>query len=176
VGEEGTVDDQEGRVQQADEALLDRLRAAAGRFDPVPADALLSARAALAHLRLDAELAELVLDSAVADRELAGVRSEAPAARQLTFNAGGLEVEVEILDEGDRWRLVGQCLPSGAVNVTVRYHTRERSAPRSAGATEATTDELGRFSAEVPSGPFSLRCAWPGTGMAVETSWVDPRS
>jgi hypothetical protein len=173
------VDDrghEQQRDQQAEDALLERLRAAARRFDPVPEDAVLSARASMAHLRLDAELAELVLDSAEHDRELVGVRSEAASARQLTFNAGGFEVEVEIVDEGDRCRIVGQCLPSGAVTVTVRCHARDRSGPRSANATEATTDELGRFTAEVPPVPFSLRCVWPGTGMAVETSWVDPRT
>jgi hypothetical protein len=172
------VDDRghEQRDQQADDALLARLRAAARRFEPVPEEVVLSARATMAHLRLDAELAELVLDSAEQDRELAGVRSDAASARQLTFNAGGLEVEVEILDEGDRCRLVGQCLPTGAVSVTVTYQARDRSGARSAIATEATADELGRFTAEVPPGPFSLRCDWPGTGMAVETSWVDPRT
>jgi hypothetical protein len=172
VDEETTVDDELQRDQQAHEDLLARLRAAAARFDPVPDEAVLAARSQLAHRRLDAELAELVFDSADDVHELAGVRAETRAARQLTFHAGELQIELEILVEGDRRRLVGQCLPSTTVALMVRR--RDPSAPSTnAVAAETTTDDLGRFTIEVPAGPVSLRCVWPGTGLAVETTWVE---
>ncbi|MFA9431096.1 hypothetical protein [Egicoccus sp. AB-alg2] len=147
--------------EAADEALLAELRRVARSLDPVPADAVLAARSALAHLRLDAELAELVHDSETAP-EPVGVRGQG-TSRQLSFQAGIVEIDLEILVEGERRRLVGQCVPATALEITVRQPQGERS---------TVTDDLGRFVVEVPPGPVSLRCAWPHTEQVIETAWV----
>jgi hypothetical protein len=159
--------------EQAHEDLLGRLRAATNRFDPVPEAALLGARSKLAHLRLDAELAELIFDSADVARELASVRAETRSARQLAFDAGELQIELEIVDQGDRRLLVGQCLPATSLTVSVRRQDDAQPGSRRVTTTRFTTDDLGRFTAEVPPGLLSLRCEWPGTGLVAETPWVD---
>lgn len=83
-----------------------RLRTLAGEADPVPEDVLTAARAALALRALDAELAELVADSAV-DR-LVGVRGGGDEPRLLTWEAGELGVEVQVTSTRDGVELRGQ--------------------------------------------------------------------
>src|SRR5262245_45371457 len=53
-----------------DEELLTALREVAGRADPAPDEVILAARSAIAYRRMDAELAELLYDSAVEDDHL----------------------------------------------------------------------------------------------------------
>jgi hypothetical protein len=163
LSEEGDVDDDLTRDQQADEALLAHLRALAAAADPVPEEALLAARSAFAYLRMDAELAELTYDSAVDEDQLVGVRSATGTTRQLTFQAGVAQLEIEISPAGTERRLVGQCLPATAVDVTVRQPAVQRA---------TTTDDLGRFVLEVTPGPVSLRCSWPHAAQVIETAWV----
>lgn len=156
--------------QQEDDHLLAQLRALAAALDPVPADALFAARSQLAYRRLDADLAELTFDSALAP-EPAGVRSGVETARRLSFEAGSTQVEVEILLEGDRRRLVGQCVPATEVSLTVRC-LLSASPIGEVVTKQVTTDDLGRFSVDVPAGAVSLRCVWTHTELAVETAWV----
>lgn len=143
----------------ADDELMNVLRTAAQRVDPVPEDVTLRARSAIAYRRIDAELGHLTADS------LAGagaMRSESATERLLTFAADDLEVEVEVTNEGDRRRLVGQLIPTARARISIRH----------ADVTDdITTDELGRFRAVVGAGPVSLRATWPD-GRAVETQWV----
>jgi hypothetical protein len=161
----------------ADAQLLDELRRVASAVDPVPDDAVLAARSALAYLRLDAALADLVHDSEDDhDLSVVGFRSAGTTARQLAFQSGPREIELEVIEAGDRRRLIGQCIPAGTVEVTTRI----------AGGEHRTTvsDDLGRFSVELPKGLVSLRCVWPatdpntdiGTGTddvgVIETGWV----
>lgn len=154
-----------------DERLLGRLRAAAAHLDPVPDDAVLAARSMLAHLRLDAELAELVFDSEV-DRPLVGLRSHTPAARHVTFDAGSAQIDVEVVQEGARRRLVGQCVPATEVALTVYRQDDPGSGSSRVTWAETATDELGRFVVEVPAGPVSLRCVWADGALTAETAWV----
>jgi hypothetical protein len=148
--------------RSADDRVLARLRELGATADPVPASALLAARSALAYLRMDAELAELVHDSSE-DRELVGVRGAADDPRLLSFHSGVAQVELEVVTEGSRRRLIGQCLPATVLTVTVRQPAVELT---------TTTDDLGRFTMEVPAAPVSLRCIWPLTDQVIETSWV----
>lgn len=157
------MDDDLTRDQQADEALLAHLRALATIVDPVPEEAVLAARSAFAYLRMDAELAELTYDSSAEDKALAGVRSATGTTRQLTFEAGVAQLEIEITATGTTRRLVGQCLPATALDVTVRQPDAEQV---------TTTDDLGRFVVEVSPGPVSLRCSWPHAAQVIETAWV----
>ena len=148
-----------------DDALMERLRHLAMRFDPVPAEARTAARASfgwrLTDLdRADAELAQLVYDSAVDDQLLSGVRSGG-GARQLTFEAAGLTVEVEV---GAGRTMVGQLVPPRAARLEVRHP---------GGAVAVDADERGCFTVpSLPRGPVSLRCpAATGEG-ATTTEWV----
>lgn len=137
-----------------------RLRKVANRVDPVPPAVAAAARAAFSWRTVDAELAELTYDSRVDDRALAGVRGG--GLRQLTFEAPGLSVEVEVDDAATR-RLVGQLVPAQAGTVELRH---------AAGSLTLAVDELGRFAAaELPTGPLSLRCTTGGSS-PIETQWV----
>lgn len=169
-------DDEQRRTpaeqEQLDEALLTRLRAAAERLDPVPPEAVLAARSMLAHLRLDAELAELTFDSH-ADRPLVGLRSEASTARQVSFEAGVAQIELEIVEEGEHRRLVGQCVPATEVALTVHRWGDDGSVAGRVVWSETTTDDLGRFVVEVPAGLVSLRFVWAFGALVAETAWLD---
>jgi hypothetical protein len=111
---------------------------------------------------VDDELAALVYDS-MADAELlSNVRSGGRHARQLTFEAPDIMLEIEV---SSGRRLVGQVVsPQTAV---VELHHRN-------GVTPVTTDELGCFHVRaMPDGPVSFRCC-PSRSEAhsVATSWI----
>ena len=103
-------------MSASDDDLLELVGRALRAADPVPDRVLDGARAAWTWRTIDEELAELVFDSAA---ELTGVRSE-DTARQLTFRAPGMEIEVMVTDEATR-RIVGQLVPPG--------RSRSRSSP-----------------------------------------------
>jgi hypothetical protein len=151
---------------QGDDGLLRDLGELVRRVDPVPPDVTLSARSALALRRLDADLAELLYDSALDADALAGVRSATTASRLLTFEASGVTVEVEVAAEGERRRLVGQIVPPGEARLIIRQTSGER---------ETSADALGRFAAEdVAAGPVSIRleAVVEGRTIVVETGWI----
>lgn len=146
----------------SDDQLMAELGAALDAMDPVPSAVTEFAKAAFAWRTIDAELAELVFDSE--GEQLAGVRSGA-GARQMTFRAPGVEIEVVVMSEGAR-RLVGQLVPPQAATVELRYRDEVRS---------AKCDSLGRFTfQDVPVGPISIRCSIDdGDGnMVVQTDWM----
>jgi hypothetical protein len=140
-----------------DERLLALLGAGLAAADPIPEWVSRGAAESVTWARIDAELAELVFDSAVED--LAGVRSEA-GARLLSFRAPEIEVEVTV-EEGVR-RLIGQVVPPQELDI-------ELVGPAIAVTTR--TDPLGRFTFDqVPEGPLSLRCLT--VGGVVQTQWM----
>jgi hypothetical protein len=142
-----------------DEQLLVELRAALDGADPIPERVRAAARDAFAWRTIDAELAALSYDSLLDDKELAGVRSGADAARMLTFEAADLTVEIEV----ERGRLIGQLVPPQPGEVEVRH---------AGGSLTVQADEVGRFVAEpVPRGPFSLRCR-TAAAIAIVTDWI----
>jgi hypothetical protein len=113
-----------------------RLRAIVGRMDGVPPGVDEAARAAFGWRTLDADLAELMRDSADETVE-AGVRGPG-GARQLSFESPALAIELDVVATGPRVRRVeGQLLPPGAARVTVE---RPGEDPVSVQA-----DDLGRF-------------------------------
>ncbi|MEV4056036.1 hypothetical protein AB0J55_32920 [Amycolatopsis sp. NPDC049688] len=77
-----------------DDELMDVLRAAAGRADPVPDLVLRQARAALTTRDLDAELAELAFDSDLA--EAGAVRADGEDVRLLSFASARVSVELQV--------------------------------------------------------------------------------
>ena len=142
-----------------DDELLDLLGRALRAAEPVPDHVQDGARAAWTWRTIDAELAELVFDSAA---ELTGVRSE-DQARQVTFQAPGVEIEVMVIDDAVR-RIVGQLIPPA--EHTVELHGADR-------VLETTTDHLGRFSFdEVLAGPVRLTVRGADGEPVIHTEWV----
>jgi hypothetical protein len=147
-----------------DDALLAELGGLFARVDPIPPDVTLAARSALAWRRMDAELAELLHDSALETAPLAGVRGTGGGWRTLTFETpDGLSIEVEITVERSKRSLMGQIVPPGPARVLVRFPGAD---------IPTTADDLGRFqAADLRPGPISLRCELTD-GRAIETGWV----
>ena len=127
--------------------------------DPIPEMVTEYAKAGYGWRDLDAELAELVFDSAEAG--LVGVRGS-DTTRQMTFRAPGVEIEVELVSNENR-RIIGQLVPPQALTVELRHGDQ---------TTETTSDDLGRFRFDdVPTGPVSLRCRI-GDGQSIRTDWM----
>src|SRR4051812_8339191 len=99
------------------------LRALFSRVDPVPPLLDEAARGAFTWRTVDAELAELMRDSADAtSEEEAGllVRGGGHGPRQLSFESPRLGIELEVVATGpSSRRLDGQLLPPGTATVTV---------------------------------------------------------
>jgi hypothetical protein len=144
----------------SDDDLLALLGRALGAADAPPEHVLEGARSAFTWRTIDAELAELVFDSA---QELAGVRSE-ESNRQITFSAPGVEIEVMVIENGSR-RLVGQLVPPVSTTVELVgsdavYSTR--------------SDDLGRFAFDqLAPGPVRLAILDAAGGAStVQTEWM----
>lgn len=145
-----------------DGALREDLRSA-GELDQVSTEAMAAAKAGFLWRTIDAELAELVADSAEDDKVLAGVRSTA-TVRMLMFRSPALTVEVEVLEVGDRCRLIGQLVPAQAGRIAVRH---------GGGTQTVAADEHGRFSVDdLLPGPVSLHCSALAETAAITTDWV----
>ena len=144
----------------SDDDLLELVGRALRAADPVPDRVTDGARAAWTWRTIDQELAELVFDSAA---ELTGVRSE-DTARQLTFRAPAMEIEVMVVDEASR-RIVGQLIPPGAFTVQLLSSDDV--------VRDATSDRLGRFSFDaVAPGPVRLAIIDPDGTHIVTTEWT----
>jgi hypothetical protein len=150
----------DGQVPEPEEGdereVFEDLKRVIGDADPVPPEVIDAALASRSWRRVDAELADLIYDSIV---DGAFVRSDR-GARQLTFEAAGLTVEVEV---GIR-SMDGQLVPPQSAQVEVRHRD---------GTLTVAADRLGHFRVEhVPHGPVSLRCQPDAARGATETTWV----
>ena len=147
---------------RSDDQLMAELVAAIEAGDPVPAAVTAAAKASYTWRTVDAELAELVFDSA--SEELAGVRGGEESTRQVTFRAPGVEIEVAVLSEGAR-RIIGQLVPPQQAEIELRYGSDART---------VRSDHLGRFTFhDVPVGPISLRCTFgDDDAQVVQTDWM----
>ena len=148
-----------------DEALFDDLRGLFARADPVPERVQEAARAAFTWRTVDAELAELMRDSAEHDAGALALRGAATGPRLLSFESPRVAIEAEVTVLGPRERrLVGQIVPPVPAAVTVEQ----------AGARlTAQADELGRFAFDrLSAGPARLRATLPDGGMEVATPWT----
>jgi hypothetical protein len=143
--------------------LLDELRSLVDRVDPVPPDVTEFAQAALGWRRLDADLAELLADSALETDAVALARGG--EGRWLTFRADDLTIDVEIQIDGDSRTLLGQLAPPPAA-ATVEAQSTDGTVVAS-----AESDELGRFRLSLAvEGHVRLRVLREGAA-PVETSW-----
>lgn len=141
-----------------DDELLALLGQVVAATDPPPPSVVAGALAAETWRTIDAELADLVFDSAM---ELAGTRGPTNAARELTFQAGDVEIEI-LVTAGVHAQLEGQLIP--AVVEVIELASL-------ASAETAAVDELGRFRFDqVPPGPVRLGVQRPEGW--VHTTWV----
>jgi hypothetical protein len=150
-------------------ADLDNLRRIVRDVDPVPDEVFAAARAAIITRELDAELAALVADSAAMEDELRfdpvrTASTEATETRLLSFDGGGVRVELEVSGQADQLMVVGQVI--GAAD---RGCVLEQADGR---VHDVELDSLGRFLITgVTSGPARLRCR-SASGGRVSTHWV----
>jgi hypothetical protein len=147
---------------ERDEALIEQLRNTL-HADAVPQTVTEAAKAALGWRRIDAELAELLSDSAL-DAEPALARGEA-VVRSVSFSAGKTIVELEIHSERERRTLLGQLSP--AATWTIEVQAANGSTPE-----PVRSDLLGRFRVALENGG-TIRLRLTGAGNAViETAWI----
>ena len=139
-----------------DDPLMNDLRRVLDVVEPVSGRSLELARAAFDWRTMDAELAELVADSALAG-DLVAIRAEGQP-RLVTFEHGEESIELEIHERGEGRLVVGQLEPEQAADVTLARPGGERLRTRA--------DDAGRFSFELAAGgpamleALSLRTDW----------------
>jgi hypothetical protein len=148
---------------ERDEALIDQLRDAF-RADAVPGNVTDAAKAALTWRRIDAELAELLSDSAL-DAEPALARGAA-LVRSVSFSAGPTIVDLEIHEEGEARTLLGQLAPAAEATVEVQRAEGDEPAP----STQA--DSLGRFRLRLDAGGTIRLRLTVGDADVIETAWI----
>jgi hypothetical protein len=146
----------------SDDELLARLAEAQAEAETVPRDFIEAGKAAYAWRNIDAELAELVYDSALEAHSGATVRAEQAHLRALTFTSSALTIEIEVTGEA----LLGQVIPLQAGEVEVITP---------AGSTQVELiDDVGCFTIRpVPvGGSFRLRCR-TASGSVISTDWLN---
>ncbi len=149
-----------------DEMLERELSELLGRADPMPPTVLEAGRAALGWRRLDAELAELLADSALASDEPSLARGTEVPLRSVTFGIGRRAIDLDVDERGAGRTLRGQLSPPVQVTIEVQ---------RQDGMTLASVraDSFGRFVVELPSaGTIRLRLTGDPELGTIETAWI----
>ena len=143
-----------------DPALRTALRRLSGRLDPVPEHIADAARAAFDWRDMDAALATLTADSALAG---SGVRGG--PSRLLSFEAGDIEIAIEVSESSPGGlRLMGQLVPPGPATISVEQPGR---------AIPAEADVLGRFRIDrLTPGPSRIVCRPHGAQAVLRTEWT----
>lgn len=145
-----------------DDELLAQLAEAQAAAASVPRDFIDAGKAAYAWRNIDAELAELVYDSALEEAQLVGqIRAEQAQLRALTFTTPALTIEIEVTGEA----LLGQLVPPEAGEVKVITPAGEVQAE--------PIDDVGCFTIRpVPAGSFRIHCH-TASGTFVATNWLN---
>ena len=150
-----------------DERLMAELRSFFDGVDPAPPLVTETAKASLGWRRLDADLAELLSDSALEEEPFALARGGGTPARAVTFSSTGLTIDIEVHVDDPARTLLGQLSPPAPATIEIQTIA---DAPLS-----AESDRLGRFRVRLPTGgPIRLRVlgADGRAGPPVETSWI----
>src|ERR1700733_1216168 len=130
--------------QDPEERLMAELRAFFADVDAVPSLVVETAKASLGWRRLDADLAELLNDSALEEQAFALARSGEASARAVTFSSGDLTIDIEVHADDEGRTLLGQLSPPAPARVEIHPMVQ---APVS---TEA--DRMGRFRVRLAAG------------------------
>ena len=150
-----------------DEPLVAELRALFAKIDPIPPFVNETAKASLGWRRLDADLAELLSDSALEEESFALARGSGAPARAVTFSSNELTIDIEVhLDDPGR-TLLGQLSPPARARIEIQA--------MSDALFSAEADERGRFRVRLPSGGAIRLRVLTGdrrAGPPVETSWI----
>jgi hypothetical protein len=144
-----------------DASLLAALRETAEEVDPTPETVLAAARAAFALRRLDAELAELVRDSADERAGLIAVRGDGDV-RLISFETGPVAVELQVTQRGPMRDLVAQISGADVAVAQVETPGLRRDAALADGVMTADS---------VPGGLLRLHVR-TADGHELVTSWV----
>jgi len=147
--------------------LIAELRTLFADADPVPPLVIETAKASLGWRRFDADLAELLSDSALVEEPFALARGTEAPARAVTFSSTELTIDIEVHVDEDGRTVLGQLSPPAPAAIEIQMVS---GAPVSAHA-----DRLGRFRVRLHAGgAIRLRVLDPeGHGGApVETSWI----
>ena len=149
-------------MPEPDDLLHDRLREVLARVESPPRHLIEAAKASLEWRTVDADLAELLSDSA--DDPAVALRSNG-APHLLTFSSGDTVVVLEVGPERQSRRVIGQIISPAAAHVEVRH---------SGGVISTAADVDGRFRASAVSpGPISVSCRFDEPDRApIVTSWV----
>jgi hypothetical protein len=152
----------------SEDALVAELRNLFTAVDPVPPLVSELAAASLGWRRLDSDLAELLVDSALDAEQLVGARGQEAAVRSVSFRSGSTTIDLEVQD-GATLLLLGQLSPPSVLAIEVQsIDGRTVASPHS--------DELGRFRASLPADIGTIRLLLGseqgGERRAVHTSWI----
>jgi hypothetical protein len=140
-----------------DEGLMEELARAAQQEREVPDHRRRAAYAAFAWRTIDEDLLSLTHDSLLS--ATSAVRGTEEDARTLSFEGGGLTLELEVDDSV----LTGQVLPQGSLG--------EVTMERADGESRTTrTDASGFFS--LPDAVGTVRFAFEVDGVVRRTEWV----
>jgi hypothetical protein len=156
-----------GEDQDQDERLMAELRAFFAEVDPVPPLVVETAKASLGWRRLDADLAELLSDSALEEELFALARGGEAPARAVTFSSPDLTIDIEVHADDHGRTLLGQLSPPAPA--TIEIH------PMVQASLSTHADHLGRFRVRLAAGDtIRLRILGEdgGSGPPVETSWI----
>jgi hypothetical protein len=140
-----------------DDQLLVHLGLALDELDPVPVDALATAKAALELSRADAELAELVFDSLL-DAAQVAMRHDMVEGRSLEYVVRGHRLAIELSEDA----VLGHLDPAQPARVELESTAGRRS---------ADVDEHGRFAFTGVRGLLRLHVV-VGDGAPVVTPWI----
>ncbi len=145
--------------------LLAALRRIGSAVDGPPDSVLEAARAAFLTRDIDAEVAVLVADSRFPDGDPLHepVRAHAQGRWMLMFESGTVQVDMEVIEDHGRLRLIGQI--SGAAGEGVHLESVGERRP-------IEVDGLGRFMVDdLTPGRVRLHCR-SSDGTRVVTAWV----
>ncbi|MBV8220480.1 MAG: hypothetical protein JO325_18605 [Solirubrobacterales bacterium] len=153
--------------QDPDELLIGELQSFFAEVDGVPPLVTETAKASLGWRRLDADLADLLSDSALHEEAFALARGTEAPARAVTFSSIGLTIDIEVHVDDESRTLLGQLSPPAPATVEIQRMAEE--------SLSAKADRLGRFRVRLP-GAATIRLrvlsADGEPGAPVETSWI----
>lgn len=152
------------RAVLSDDALIADLRRIAAAMDGPPASAADVAQVAFLSRDIDGELAVLITDSRRAeDFEPARAYPEpGQGSWLLSFEGGGVRIDMEVAERADRLALIGQFTGAGDECVLETV----------SGQRPLAVDVLGRFVIEdLNHGRIRLRCR-SAEGTPITTTWV----